>query len=176
MNSVLYLLCCRATRWSTATRCPHQTSLKVQLWSHFVLDFIFMTLPPCLQSHCDSSLSSPASSVSHCLTDASTRGAAVVPKVALDVMSCEVVRLLQLTDSNIVPISYRVPRKVRENDLVPNVPIKWRLPVCMSELTLLLQQSGQEFHEDLFPDTAGSTAAMSAEEWWQGGNKQVSYK
>lgn len=43
----------------------------------------------------------------------------------------------------------------------------------MFEVTLLLQQSGQEFHEDLFPDTAGSTAAMSAEEWWQGGDKQV---
>lgn len=43
----------------------------------------------------------------------------------------------------------------------------------MFEVTLLFQQSGQEFHEDLFPDTAGSTAAMSAEEWWQGGNKQV---
>lgn len=85
------------------------------------------------------------SQVSHCLTDASTRGAAVVPKVALDIMSCEVIRLLQLTDSSIVPISYQVPRK----------------------------QSGQEFHEELFPDTAGTTAAMSAEEWWQGGNKQV---
>lgn len=54
--------------------------------------------------------------------DASTRGAAVVPKVALDVMSCEVVRLLQLTDSSIVPISYQVPRKVCEDDLVLDVP------------------------------------------------------
>ncbi|KAM4535896.1 coronin-7-like isoform 1-T1 [Fundulus diaphanus] len=83
--------------------------------------------------------------VSHCLTDASTRGIAMVPKLALDVISCEVVRVLQLTDSCIVPISYQVPRK----------------------------SSGHEFHDDLYPDTVGTTPAMSAEEWWQGGNKQV---
>uniref|UniRef100_A0A672HW48 Coronin n=1 Tax=Salarias fasciatus TaxID=181472 RepID=A0A672HW48_SALFA len=80
-------------------------------------------------------------SMSHCLTDSSTRGVAMLPKMALDVMSCEVVRLLQLTDSCIVPISYQVPRK--------------------------------EFHDDLYPDTVGTTAAMTAEEWWQGGNQQV---
>uniref|UniRef100_A0A667YZT2 Coronin n=1 Tax=Myripristis murdjan TaxID=586833 RepID=A0A667YZT2_9TELE len=80
----------------------------------------------------------------HCMTDTSTRGVAMVPKLALDVMSCEVVRVLQLTDSCIVPISYQVPRKV-----------------C------------QEFHADLYPDTVGTTPAMSAEEWWKGGNKQV---
>ncbi|XP_072224151.1 coronin-7 [Leuresthes tenuis] len=85
------------------------------------------------------------SQVSHCLTDTSTRGVAMVPKLALDVMSCEVMRVLQLTDSCIVPISYQVPRK----------------------------HSGQEFHEDLYPDTVGTTPALSAEEWWQGGNKQV---
>ncbi|XP_029944965.1 coronin-7-like isoform X1 [Salarias fasciatus] len=85
------------------------------------------------------------SQVSHCLTDSSTRGVAMLPKMALDVMSCEVVRLLQLTDSCIVPISYQVPRK----------------------------HSGQEFHDDLYPDTVGTTAAMTAEEWWQGGNQQV---
>ncbi|XP_067089759.1 coronin-7-like [Osmerus mordax] len=84
------------------------------------------------------------SQVSHCLTDAPTRGIAMVPKLALDVMSCEVVRVLQLTDSFIVPISYHVPRK-----------------------------SGQEFHADLYPDTLGRTAAMEAEEWWRGGNKLV---
>ncbi|XP_051244971.1 coronin-7 isoform X1 [Dicentrarchus labrax] len=85
------------------------------------------------------------SQVSHCLTDISTRGVAMIPKLALDVMSCEVMRVLQLTDSCIVPISYQVPRK----------------------------HSGQEFHDDLYPDTVSATPAMSAEEWWQGGNKQV---
>ncbi|XP_031733587.1 coronin-7-like isoform X2 [Anarrhichthys ocellatus] len=82
--------------------------------------------------------------VSHCLTDTSSRGVALVPKHALDVLSCEVMRVLQLTDSCIVPISYQVPRK-----------------------------SSQEFHEDLYPDTVGTTPAMTAEEWWKGGNKQV---
>ncbi|XP_075999218.1 coronin-7 [Genypterus blacodes] len=82
---------------------------------------------------------------SHCLMDSPTRGVAMVPKLALDMMSCEVMRVLQLTDSCIVPISYQVPRK----------------------------RTGQEFHEDLYPDTAGTDAAMSAEEWWAGGNKQV---
>lgn len=38
----------------------------------------------------------------------------MVPKLALDVMSCEVIRVLQLTDSCIVPISYQVPRKVSD--------------------------------------------------------------
>ena len=37
----------------------------------------------------------------------------MVPKLALDVLSCEVMRVLQLTDSFIVPINYHVPRKVQ---------------------------------------------------------------
>uniref|UniRef100_A0A6Q2YLU8 Coronin n=1 Tax=Esox lucius TaxID=8010 RepID=A0A6Q2YLU8_ESOLU len=82
--------------------------------------------------------------MSHCVTDAPTRGVAAVPKLVLDVSSCEVMRVLQLTDSSIVPVNYHVPRK-----------------------------SGQEFHADLYPDTVGQTAAMSAEEWWKGGDKQV---
>ena len=41
------------------------------------------------------------------------KGMATVPKLALDVMSCEVVRLLQLTKSSVVPLSYCVPRRVR---------------------------------------------------------------
>ncbi|XP_061740819.1 coronin-7 isoform X3 [Nerophis ophidion] len=83
--------------------------------------------------------------VSHCLTDSSTRGVATVPKLALDLLSCEVMRVLQLTDNCIIPISYQVPRK----------------------------SSAHDFHADLYPDTAGVTPAMTAEEWWAGGNKQV---
>uniref|UniRef100_A0A8C2KUN8 Coronin n=1 Tax=Cyprinus carpio TaxID=7962 RepID=A0A8C2KUN8_CYPCA len=59
-------------------------------------------------------------SVSHCLTDLSTRGTALVPKLALDVSCCEVLRLLQLTDNFIVPISYQVPRKDFHADLYPD--------------------------------------------------------
>uniref|UniRef100_A0AAR2JAU3 Coronin n=1 Tax=Pygocentrus nattereri TaxID=42514 RepID=A0AAR2JAU3_PYGNA len=82
--------------------------------------------------------------VSHCLSDASTRGIALVPKHVLNVGCCEVLRVLQLTENFIIPISYQVPRK-----------------------------AGQDFHADLYPDTLGHTPAVTAEEWWQGANKQV---
>uniref|UniRef100_A0AAY4BQ40 Coronin n=1 Tax=Denticeps clupeoides TaxID=299321 RepID=A0AAY4BQ40_9TELE len=82
--------------------------------------------------------------VSDCLMEMSTRGVAMVPKLAVDVGSCEVMRVLQLTDGFIVPVSYHVPRK-----------------------------AGQDFHSDLYPDTAGQAAAMKAEEWWSGENRQV---
>ena len=42
------------------------------------------------------------------------KGMCMVPKRAVDVMSCQIVRLLQLTQSAIVPIGYHVQRKVRE--------------------------------------------------------------
>lgn len=44
-----------------------------------------------------------------------TKGIAMVPKRVLDIMSCEIVRLLQLTESAVVPISYHVQRKVSWN-------------------------------------------------------------
>ncbi|XP_039632319.1 coronin-7 [Polypterus senegalus] len=84
------------------------------------------------------------SQVNQCLTESATRGAAMLPKLALDVMSCEVVRVLQLTDGFVVPISYSVPRK-----------------------------SGQEFHADLYPDTPGHIPSMRVEDWWTGENKQI---
>ncbi|XP_009991627.1 PREDICTED: coronin-7-like, partial [Chaetura pelagica] len=48
--------------------------------------------------------------VTQCRTEGSTRGLATVPRLALDVMACEVLRVLQLTDTAIVPISFLVPR------------------------------------------------------------------
>ncbi|XP_036445907.1 coronin-7-like isoform X1 [Colossoma macropomum] len=84
------------------------------------------------------------SQVSHCLSDASTRGIALVPKQALNVGCCEVLRVMQLTENFIIPISYQVPRK-----------------------------AGQDFHADLYPDTLGHTPAVTVDEWWQGANKQV---
>lgn len=51
--------------------------------------------------------------VTQCRTEGSTRGLAAVPRLALDVMACEVLRILQLTDTALVPVSYLVPRKVR---------------------------------------------------------------
>uniref|UniRef100_A0A8C5ACB2 Coronin n=1 Tax=Gadus morhua TaxID=8049 RepID=A0A8C5ACB2_GADMO len=79
--------------------------------------------------------------LSHFLATTPTRGACAVPKMAMDTLSCEVMRVFQLTDSCIMPISYQVPRK-----------------------------SSQEFHADLYPDTAGRTPAQSAQEWWKGEN------
>ena len=51
--------------------------------------------------------------VTQCRTEGSTRGLAAVPRLALDVMACEVLRVLQLTDTALVPVSYLVPGKVR---------------------------------------------------------------
>uniref|UniRef100_A0A8C5QU00 Coronin n=1 Tax=Leptobrachium leishanense TaxID=445787 RepID=A0A8C5QU00_9ANUR len=82
--------------------------------------------------------------ISQCVTEQQSRGLALVPKLCLDVMSCELLRLLQLTDRFIIPISYSIPRK-----------------------------GVQELQTDLFPDTAGGTAALSAQSWWEGENEQV---
>lgn len=66
------------------------------------------------------------------MTEGKTRGAALVPKLALDVMACEVARVLQLTDSFIVPVSYTVPRKVREKtDSL--LGCRALLPLCQAE-------------------------------------------
>lgn len=39
---------------------------------------------------------------------------AQLPRLALDVTACEVMKVLQLSDSAVVPISYLVPRKVNQ--------------------------------------------------------------
>lgn len=70
--------------------------------------------------HCDASAPTAAptprlsclSAVTQCLTEGPTRGLATVPRLALDVMACEVLRVLQLTDTFLIPVSYIVPRKV----------------------------------------------------------------
>ncbi|NWW31320.1 CORO7 protein, partial [Panurus biarmicus] len=90
-------------------------------------------------------LTQPAlTQVTQCRTEGSMRGLAAVPRLALDVMACEVLRVLQLTDTALVPISYLVPRK-----------------------------SVQEFHEDLFPDCTGMLPATNAQGWWAGDSQQV---
>lgn len=45
-----------------------------------------------------------------------TKGACLVPKRALATMQAEVNRLLQLTSSSVIPITYQVPRKVRKHE------------------------------------------------------------
>lgn len=83
------------------------------------------------------------SPVTQCLLESVLRGAALVPRRALTVMGCEVLRVLQLSDTAIMPISYHVPRKA------------------------------VEFYEDLFPDTAGCVPASEPHNWWAGSNRQV---
>eukprot|EP00070_Physeter_catodon_P033063 XP_028339957.1 coronin-7 [Physeter catodon] len=83
------------------------------------------------------------SPVTQCLLESVLQGVALVPRRALAVMGCEVLRVLQLSDTAIVPISYHVPRKA------------------------------VEFHEDLFPDTAGCVPASNPHAWWAGSNQQV---
>uniref|UniRef100_A0A2L2YGN7 Coronin n=1 Tax=Parasteatoda tepidariorum TaxID=114398 RepID=A0A2L2YGN7_PARTP len=64
------------------------------------------------------------------------KGAALVPKRALEVMDGEVNRLLLLGQSCIVPISFQVPRK-----------------------------SYREFHADLFPDTYAPEPSLTVSQW-----------
>ncbi|XP_014444720.1 coronin-7 isoform X2 [Tupaia chinensis] len=83
------------------------------------------------------------SPVTQCILESVLRGAALVPRRALAVMGCEVLRVLQLSDTAIIPISFHVPRKA------------------------------VEFHEDLFPDTAGCVPAADPSTWWAGSDQQV---
>jgi coronin-1B/1C/6 len=70
-----------------------------------------------------------------------TKGAAWVPKRALDVMGREVGRVLKLTTNSVEPLSFHVPRK------------------------------SAHFQADLFPFTASNVAALTADEWVGGANK-----
>uniref|UniRef100_A0A4W3HRX1 Coronin n=1 Tax=Callorhinchus milii TaxID=7868 RepID=A0A4W3HRX1_CALMI len=59
--------------------------------------------------------------VNQCLMEAKSKGAALVPKLILDVMACEVLRVLQLTENCIIPVTYTVPRKKEfHEDLFPD--------------------------------------------------------
>merc|ERR1712137_554135 len=68
-------------------------------------------------------------------------GMAMRPKTACDVSSCEVVGMIKACKNVLEPIHFCVPRK--------------------SEL----------FQDDIFPDTPGTDASMSADEWFGGANK-----
>ncbi|XP_055990951.1 coronin-7 isoform X1 [Sorex fumeus] len=83
------------------------------------------------------------SPVTQCVLESALRGAALAPRRALAVLGCEVLRVLQLGDTAILPVSFHVPRKA------------------------------VQFHEDLFPDTAGCVPAADAPAWWTGSDQQV---
>jgi len=69
------------------------------------------------------------------------KGGCIIPKRAVDVMQCEVNRVLMLGNSSIVPITWQVPRK-----------------------------SYREYHGDVFPDTAGTQPGLGVEDWLEGSN------
>jgi len=66
------------------------------------------------------------------------RGMAMLPKRAVNVSDCEIVRLLKLGVKLVEPISFQVPRK---SDL---------------------------FQNDIFPDTFGGEYSLTADEWLAG--------
>jgi len=68
------------------------------------------------------------------------RGMAMMPKLSVDVASCEIVRLIKLAGSMAEPISFQVPRK------------------------------SDQFQDDLYPDTASPEPVLSASEWFSGKN------
>lgn len=63
------------------------------------------------------------------------KGIVFLPKRCMDVRSHEILRALKLDVTSVQPVSFKVPRK------------------------------GDFFQEDLFPDCAGASPAMSLEEW-----------
>lgn len=133
------------------------------------LSFPFLLFPPFQSPGYPDSAPLVSPKVTQCLLESVLRGAALVPRRALAVMGCEVLRVLQLSDTAIMPISYHVPRKVRrglgEGLGRPGgfVPYCY-LPVCHQAV---------EFYEDLFPDTAGCVPASEPHDWWAGSNQQV---
>ncbi|CAH1104052.1 unnamed protein product [Psylliodes chrysocephalus] len=70
-----------------------------------------------------------------------TKGVCLVPKRALNIMQGEVNRILQLTSSSIIPITYQVPRKTY-----------------------------RDFHADIYPETPGYKTDLASSDWIQGKN------
>ena len=73
------------------------------------------------------------------VSDLLFQGACLVPKRALNVMTGEVNRVLQLANSSIIPITWQVPRK-----------------------------SYREYHGDIYPDTASPEPVLGPQDWLQG--------
>jgi len=71
------------------------------------------------------------------------KGGGWVPKRGLDPMQCEIGRFLKLTGKSVIPISFIVPRKA----------------------------GNEVFQQDIFPDAPIGKAALTAQEWLQGQNK-----
>jgi len=68
------------------------------------------------------------------------QGMCTVPKRALDILGCEITRILKLNKSSVQPIAFKVPRKV------------------------------ELFQDDLFPDTYAGVPSLTSEQWINGEN------
>lgn len=75
-------------------------------------------------------------------TNVPQQGMCALPKASVDVSSNEIMRLYKATGTQVEPISFRVPRK------------------------------SDVFQDDLFPDCASSTPALTADEWSSGKNAE----
>jgi WD40 repeat protein len=73
------------------------------------------------------------------------RGMAMLPKRAVNVSACEILRLFKIESNKVEPISFTVPRK---SDL---------------------------FQDDLYPNCYSGTPVLSAEEWKSGQNKDPDF-
>jgi len=90
----------------------------------------------------ESNNSSPyLSEITQFVSDLPTKSACLAPKRSVDVMNCEINRVLKLTSNSIAPVSWTVPRKSKVN-----------------------------FADDLFPNTAGTQPAQSGSDWLSGSN------
>ena len=74
-------------------------------------------------------------------SNVAARGMAWIPKRSLNVMGCETARLLKLTTNSVEPLSFFVPRR------------------------------SENFQEDLYPPTASSVPAHTAQQWSNGSNQ-----
>lgn len=93
------------------------------------------------------------------------RGIGMMPKRGCDVNSCEITRFYRLNNSGFCQvISMTVPRKVQFS-IYSQYIINNRILII---LKLLIHFQSELFQEDLYPDTPGDTAAISAEEWENG--------
>uniref|UniRef100_H2ZK42 Coronin n=1 Tax=Ciona savignyi TaxID=51511 RepID=H2ZK42_CIOSA len=81
---------------------------------------------------------------SHTVLPEQSKGMGMLPKLAVDVMACEVDRLIQLCARQIVPVKIEVPRK-----------------------------SHRDFASDLYPDTDSDEVTLSAADWFSGKDGQV---
>lgn len=74
----------------------------------------------------------------------SQKGFCFAPKLSVDVLSCEIGKCFRVMDSGICPVSFKVPRKAAD-----------------------------QFQDDLYPDTYGQISTQSADEYFAGGNSEV---